>query len=200
MVLNFREKSAVEDVTFIRPIRPRNCMETKFCPRHHDLTQRLMLGLLGDSESSAAEELLQKCPECASAYEDFLSGINFDEVQQGVSQGLANCEFSPRTKSRRWVRVSAMAAAATLLLAGGLHWAKLDRHNSPSIGTPVPKTIARIDFENPSSELQNGLKIYVSSPHTRPEKPSAQAGPKDKTQIFSNGAEDGNLKGWSLHT
>ena len=175
-------------------------METKFCPRHDHVIQNLMLGLLEDSQARDAEDLLRDCPECASAYDHFFSGTNFEEVQKGVSEGLATWTPPSNLKKRHWMRLTAMAAAATLVLAGGLHWAKLHPHSFLSFGNSVPKTIARIDFEQPNTGLQNGVNIRISPEKTAPEKTSTTAESKAKGKIFSDGAEAGNLKGWSLHT
>lgn len=184
-------------VTFFVLARPRVCMKTKICPRHHDLTQKLLLGLLDDHEAMEAEELFSECPQCAAEYENICNSEDFEVLSLGVADGLAGVIFPSRRKNRRWVGLSAMAAAATLMLVGGLHWARLQSQSS-AVVTPLPKTIARIDFEKPSAKLPDGMKIRISNPKIKAQ--VRKPGQNQKDLLFSNGAEDGSLKGWSIHT
>ncbi len=172
-------------------------MKTKICPRHHDVTQKLMLGLLDDREAMEAEKFLSQCPQCAVEYEKICNSEDYQVVSLGVADGLAGVILPSRRKNRRWVGLSAMAAAATLMLVGGLHWARLQSQSATAV-SPRPKTIARIDFEKSSARLPDGLKIHISDPKIKAQVRKPKQNQEDL--VFSNGAEDGSLKGWTMHT
>ena len=197
-------------VTFDPAARPCLCMDGMICSRHDDRIRKLLLGLLDDAEALRTEELIGQCPECTSWYEQQCSGDAFEILEDTVRESILSCSLPPRPAQRRlWLTFSAFATAACLVLVFGVHHAR--QNNNPASVTP-PRSIARIDFENPSAVGKGELRFRIeendlhrirnhgwdNKSHSTP----VNTRQKQETPegLFSDGVEDGSLKGWSLHT
>jgi len=181
-------------------------MNGMICPRHDDRIRELLLGLLDDAEAVETEALIGSCPECTAWYEQQCAGEAFETVEASVGNAILSCSLPPLQKRHRsqrlWVRIGALAAAACLILVVGLH----RTHQK----TVTPQSIARIDFEQPAAVHGGVLKIRVENSSTQRAKNSGKADRKTPAvdsparhsaeRLFSDGVEDGSLKGWSLHT
>jgi len=170
-------------------------MKITTCSRHPQLIRQLGLGLLTDSDALKAEEAIMYCPECRVLWEEEFSNPAFETVHRGVEDALSSLVLPGKKSGKRWALPLAMAAAATLMLSGALNWYEHDSEKSLRLSSP--RSIARIDFEKGGDVMPGSFVVHQE----KSDEKSAEVDRRDhKESVFSDGAEDGSLKSWSLHT
>jgi len=170
-------------------------MDITTCSRHSQLIHRMGLGLLEDSEAMKAEEAILHCPECKALWEEEFSDPAFEMVHRGVEDALSSLVLPAKKSGKQWAIPLALAAAATLMLSGAFNWYQHD--SGKSLGSTPRRSIARIDFEKGGDVMPGSFVIHQEKADAK----SAEAEKRDiKEPLFSDGAEDGSLRSWSLHT
>ena len=81
----------------------------RHCPEHQQLMLDLARGRLDDEAGCRAEELRERCPECAAWWRSMMDDTALAEIGRGVDEGFAafapprrrSCGSSPTWRSRR---------------------------------------------------------------------------------------------------
>ncbi|MCD4748588.1 MAG: hypothetical protein K8R59_04365 [Thermoanaerobaculales bacterium] len=168
-------------------------MKRPNCPQHGDDVLGLARGLLVGADIERVEVILAECPHCADFWAEVFSGEAFDKVDGAVAEVFSDVVLPRRRRRRVWL---AAAAAVVVMLAGTSLWRVSEEASSVLENQVV--AISSFDFENGTFEEGGDV------PDVRTEDPTAaisgRADEDDGSSVFSSGLEDGELRGWTLHS
>jgi hypothetical protein len=160
------------------------------CTAHGPLILEFVRGNLSEADGFRAERILTDCPDCQAWIDTQFSGPAFDAVDQAVGTGLESAALSNRRHRFGW----AAAAAAIVMVAGGLAMMQLPNHTTPMAIDQQSQDhsgqIVTFDFEAGSigsaTQAIEEVLVTVEAVETDP--------------LFSDNLEDGGTGSWTFHT